>query len=234
MASERSYIDRRTALKTLAPGAVLLLAGCAGDGTDGESTDEGEDTENEGADGNGDGTDGESTDEGEDTENEGADGTDEGDGAETQLLEPTEVPEGGECAVCNMIAAEYPAWNAQLAHEDETRTYFCSSGCMSAYYVAPGEFDAPDSPIAAVWVTEYETGELIDASEAYFVRVSDPDHVDDVMMMNPTPFADRAGAEAFIEQFDAYSDEDIITLEAFDRELAMQYRAKFLEGESDD
>ena len=222
MASERSYTDRRTVLEALAPGAVLLLAGCAGDGTDGESTGDGGDTGSEGTDGNGDG-------------NGGGDGngTNEGDDAETQRLGPTEVPEGEECAVCNMIAAEYPAWNAQLAHDDETRTYFCSSGCMSAYYVAPGEFDAPDSPIASVWVTEYETGELIDASEAYFVRVSDADHVDDVMMMNPTPFAERADAEAFIEQFDAYSEEDIITLEAFDRELAMQYRGKFLEGESD-
>ena len=211
MDSERSYTDRRTVLGALGSGVVLALAGCAGE--EDTEDDEPADTETD------------------DTETEETDGN--GDEELESLDQPTEFPEGEECAVCNMITAEYPEWNAQLAHENETRTYFCSSGCMSAYYVAPGEFGGPESSIASVWVTDYGTGELIDASEAYFVRVSDSDHVDDVMMMNPAPFSDRADAEAFVDEFDAYSDEDIIRLEDFDMELATQYRAKFFEEESE-
>jgi nitrous oxide reductase accessory protein NosL len=203
MDSERPYTDRRTVLETLGAGTVLVLAGCAED--EGADEDEPADDQDE---------------TGEDT-----------DGGTVPLDQSTEFPEGEECAVCNMIAAEYPEWNAQLAHEDETRTYFCSSGCMSAYYVEPGRFGGPDSPIAAVWVTDYETGELIDASSAYFVRVTDSDHVDDVMKMNPAPFAERADAEAFVEEFEEYGEEDIITLEEFDRELAMQYRGQFFEDD---
>ena len=212
MTAEGLRADRRTVLETLGSGAVLALAGCVGG--DGNGAADGED----------------------DTEGD-ATGGDETDGGDTDeetrpLSEPTEFPEDGECAVCKMIAAEHPDWNAQLAHEDESRAYFCSSGCMAAYYVDPERFDAPDSPIGPVWVTGYETGELIDPSEAYFVRVSNADHVDDVMKMNPTPFGDRADAVTFTEEFEAYSEEDIITLDQFDMELATQYRAQFFEDES--
>lgn len=147
----------------------------------------------------------------------------------TTLTEPIAVPDEEGCAVCNMVAAEHPAWNAQLVHEDETRVYFCSSGCLTAYYVAPETFDGPEAAIERAWVTGYETGELLVAEEASFVRVTDSDHVDDIMMLNPTPFADRADAEQFVAGFDAYSDEDIIAIDAFDMELATLYRGRFFD-----
>ncbi|ELY44266.1 lipoprotein [Natronorubrum sulfidifaciens JCM 14089] len=195
-------------LSSIGVGTAVGLAGCLG----GDDSESGDDTDNT-ADGNGDG---------DDTNGTGTDDLD---------LEAAEFPADQECAVCSMTAADHPDWNAQAVHDDGHREYFCSSGCLAAYYAAPEEFGGPDSEIEGVWVTEYETGELIDGTEASFVRVTDPDDVDDIMMRNPTPFADRADAEAFIDEFDAYDEDDIITLEEFDMELAELYRSQFFEDD---
>lgn len=214
MSYDRSRIDRRTVLGAVGTGTLVALAGCTGNGDDGET------------DGSDDGTE----------QDDGSD-SDEDDGTE-QLDQPAEFPDEEPCAVCNMVAAEHPDWNAQLVHEDEERTFFCSSGCLSAYYADPPAFDGPDSPVANAWVTGFESRELVDASEAYFVRVADSDHVDDIMMMNPTPFENRADAEAFVDslndEFDAgYGYEsDIITMAEFDMDLATMYRGKFFEEEN--
>jgi len=164
-------------------------------------------------------------------------GDDTGDGAaETDdestadLESAVAFPDGEGCAVCNMVAAEHPTWNAQLVHEDGTRSFFCSSGCFAEYYVDPARFDGPASAVANGWVTDYETGELCPAETAYFVRVTETDHVDDIMRMNPTPFADRADAEAFVDSYEAYGDDDIIQLDAFDQNLAVLYRPQFFES----
>jgi copper chaperone NosL len=206
MQHDGPHVDRRTVIGAFGTGAVLALAGCAG-GDDGEEGDD------------------------ETTADDDANGEDgDGDGEPTPLAEPTAFPDGEACAVCNMITADHPDWNAQLVHEDETRTYFCSSGCMAAYYVDPERFDGPDAAVSNVWVTGYESRELVDASEAHFVRITDSGHVDDVMMMNPTPFADRADAEAFVAEFDEYGEADIIGLEAFDMDLATLYRGRLFES----
>ncbi len=213
--AERS-VERRWVLGTVGIGAAAALAGCLGE-EEANGDDNGDDEAN---------------------------GDDDGEG--TALTEPTDFPEDdeGECAVCDMIAVEYPDWNAQLVHEDGHREVFCSSGCMAAYYADPEQFGGPDSGIETVWVTEYgadvdedagpgaEDHGLIDASEAYFVRVTDPDDVDDIMRMNPIPFADREDAEEFVDDFEAYDDDDIITLEEFDMDLAMTYRAQFFEDDN--
>ncbi|CAI49662.1 NosL family protein [Natronomonas pharaonis DSM 2160] len=148
--------------------------------------------------------------------------------------EPAEFPEGEECAVCNMVTPEYPEWNAQVVHENGDRAYFCSSGCLSAYVADPEHFDGPGSDIENAWVTCYESGELIDGKEAYYVRVTDSDHVDDPMMRNPTPFGMREDAEAFADEFDEYDDSDIITYGDFDQDLAEFYRGNFFADEDMD
>ena len=153
-----------------------------------------------------------------------------GEGSTADLESAVAFPDGEGCAVCNMVAAEHPTWNAQLVHEDGTRSFFCSSGCFAAYYVDPARFDGPASAVENGWVTDYETGELCPAETAYFVRVTETDHVDDIMRMNPTPFADRADAEAFVDSFEAYGDNDIIQLDAFDQNLAVLYRPQFFES----
>ena len=156
------------------------------------------------------------------------------DNAET-TTQPAAIPGDANCEVCNMVAADYPAWNAQLTHDTDDTAYFCSSGCLAAYTADPPRFDGPDAAIDTAWVTEYETESFIQASDAFFVRVRDPDHVDDIMMKNPTPFASREDAVAFTESFEAYSEEDILRFSDFDMELARVYRRQFVsdEGETD-
>jgi copper chaperone NosL len=205
MNREPSRINRRTVLGAIGAETLVTLAGCVG----GDDSETGEDNDEQ------------TDDESEETD---ADGTE-------SLNNPIDVPDGESCAVCNMVAAEYPAWNAQLVHENGTRVFFCSSGCLSAYHAEPQRFEGPDSPLADAWVTGYETGDILNVNEAAFVRVTDSDHVDDIMMMNPTPFRDRDDAVSFVDGFEAYSEEDIIDFGDFDRELALLYRGKFFDEE---
>lgn len=205
MAADHLRIDRRTVLGTAGAGLVLAVAGCLGE----------DDDPDDGNDGNGD------PDDGTGDPNDGA----------GQLSESAEFPADEECAVCNMVAADHPDWNAQLVHENEVRTFFCSSGCLVAYAVDPAHFDGPDNEVANAWTTGYETGELVDVAGASFVRVTDADHVDDIMMLNPIPFADRADAEAFVGEFAAYDQDDIVAFEAFDHDDAELYRGQFFEEE---
>ncbi|SNR65273.1 nitrous oxide reductase accessory protein NosL [Halorubrum vacuolatum] len=177
-----------------------------------------------------------SDEDGGDPEEAGDDST----GEQTALSEPTDFPEGEACAVCNMITEEYPEWNAQLVKTDETRVYFCSSGCMLAYITDPEHFGGEDEVVEGVWVTDYDTGELIDGMQAYYVRVKESGHIDDIMGMNPTPFESREAAESLIDrlndEYDGAYDaaEDVIRFDDFDRDLAMHYRANFFDGDDDD
>ncbi|TYT61320.1 nitrous oxide reductase accessory protein NosL [Natrialba swarupiae] len=214
-----SRYGRRRVLGVIGTGTVVGVAGCLGDQTgeddapgDGGESDDGPASESDGGE---------------------TEGTDEDAGDEKDIEVAAAFPDDRECAVCSMVAREHPDWNAQLVHEDGHREFFCSAGCMAAYYAAPEEFGGPNEDVANVWVTGYETGELLDASEAVFVRVTDPDHVDDIMMRNPTPFADRSDAESFVDEYDEYDEDDILEFESFDRELAEYYRGRFFE-ESDD
>lgn len=224
-----SKYGRRRLLGVIGTGTAVGIAGCLGDGTDGD-----DDPEAEGADVDPESDDGDDEETGDGGD---ADTDDPGGEDETDLGEAVAFPDQ-ECTVCSMIVEEHPDWNAQLVHEGGHREFFCSTGCLTAYYGAPEVFDGPDEDVANVWVTGYETGELIDASEAVFVRVTDPDHVDDVMMRNPTPFADRGDAESFVGGFDEYDEDDILEFAEFDRELGEYYRGRFFEdsddGEHDD
>lgn len=205
--SQHRRPDRRAVLGTLAAGVTLGLAGCVG----GDDDDPGDETN----------------------------GDDPGDET-TALDNPAEFPEDGECAVCNMNPAQHQDWNAQLVKTDETRVFVCSSGCLLAYVTNPEHFGGDDEAVENIWVTDYETGELIDGMDAYYARVEDPDHVDDIMMMNPTPFETRASGESFLEQLNTEHDaaydpeEDVITYDDFDHDLAVHYRANFFDDESDD
>ncbi len=201
---KRYLVDRRRVLGAIGAGAAVGVAGCLGGGGDDEDGENGADGDD-------------------------ADDGDDGDGGDAeQTFEPTEFPDDEECAVCNMTAAEYPDWNAQLVHENEDRAYFCTSGCMSTYYAVPDEFDAPDSEIAGVWATDFETRELVDGTEAYYVLETDPDRIDDPMMRNPAPFADRDDAVAYVDEYDDLTEDDIVRIEDFDRDTAEMYRERFL------
>lgn len=154
-----------------------------------------------------------------------------GETAAADLREPVTVPADRTCAVCNMVPAEYPDWNAQLVHEQGDREFFCSSGCMAAYIADPPRFEGPDTAVETIWVTGFETGELHEATAVVFVRVTDSEHVDDIMGRNPVPFAEREDADAFLTDFDAYDESDLLTIDDFDRDLAEFYRSRFFAEE---
>lgn len=196
-AHDRGPIARRRVLSAIGAGACVGLAGCIGD-AGGE--DDGDESESE------------------DDEHPNAPHLEEpGD-------EPIEFSHGQHCAVCGMGPTDYSDWYSQLAHETEERAIFCSSGCMTAYLA-----DVPvDSEIVGAWTVDYETGELIDALEAHFVIVTDESGADDndVMGLNPRPFADEDDALAYLEEWDAeeLTEDDIIGFEEIDAEVAAHYR----------
>jgi hypothetical protein len=141
------------------------------------------------------------------------------------------VPSDAACPVCNMKPAKFPTWNAQVVHEDGTREFFDTSGCMAAYYALADTFAETDAPVAGVWVTDFETGERIDGTAAHYVLETDSDRVDDPMRLNPAPFAERADAEAYVDAVDYLTADDIVGIDAFDRDVAEQYRQSFIDGE---
>ncbi|RQG87013.1 hypothetical protein EA462_15320 [Natrarchaeobius halalkaliphilus] len=161
-----------------------------------------------------------------------------GDGGENQFEtslehpgnEPIEFADDLRCPVCNMVPAQYPQWQSQLAHENGDGAVFDTPGCLFAYYAVP----PTDSPVTAVWVTDFESGDLIDATEAHFVIVTDETAVTgEVMEINPRPFADRDDAVAYLSEWDTeeLTEDDIIGLEDVDREVAAIYRGNRLPDE---
>lgn len=212
MTSGEDLVDRRWVLGTIGLGTVAGLAGClSDDNDDNEGTSDGEDDKSE-----------------EDT------------GDEVTPSEPAEFPADeneGVCAVCNMIAAEYPNWNAQVVHEDGHREYMCSKGCLTAYYFAPEKFTSGDADeeIVGVWATCFESGDLIDATEAYFVYEQDRERQDFPMPMgSPLAFTNHDDAVSYVKEYDDLTeDEHVITLEDVDRAVAEFYREPRLEEMSD-
>jgi len=152
-------------------------------------------------------------------------------GTGQSLDEPAAVPEDATCAVCNMKPAEYPDWNAQLAFDDGERFHFCSPGCGTAFYADPGRFAEGRSrdAIEGIWFRDYGSTELTDGTAASFVLEMNADRIDAPMMKNPVPFADRADAVAYVEQYDDLGEDDVVGLDAFDVELAKQFRGRFFE-----
>jgi|AntRauTorcE11898_2_1112593.scaffolds.fasta_scaffold08706_2 nitrous oxide reductase accessory protein NosL len=152
------------------------------------------------------------------------DGGDNGD-----TVQAVDVPEDATCAVCDMNVANFPEWNAQTVHTDDTREFFCTSGCATTYYAATDEFAETDANIAGLWVRDFETRELVDGTSAYYALETDSDRLDDPMRLNPAPFANRDDAVAYVDEVDNLTEDDIVELSAFDRDLASQYRGRFLE-----
>lgn len=139
--------------------------------------------------------------------------------------EPLEFTDEQRCPVCTMRPRQYPDWRCQLVHENGDGVVLDTPGCLFAYYA----FQPIDSPVTAGWVTEYDQRELIDATTAHYVIVTDEDAEktsDDAMGLNPRPFGDREDAVAYLEEWDAeeLTESDIVRLEDVDEELAAIYR----------
>jgi nitrous oxide reductase accessory protein NosL len=211
-----THDDGTSRRRVLAVGGALLaasLAGCSsGDGGDDETptaTESGTTTVTP-------------------TDTETLGGTTTGGGARLEPVEP--VPDDANCAVCGMVPAKFPDWNAQLATGDGEREFFCSPGCLVTYRAAPGRFTdgRTREDLTRLWVRDYDSTALVDASTATFVLDTDAERVGGPMMGNPVAFADAAAAEAYVEDHDDLGDADVVDLSAFDVETARLYRARFL------
>jgi hypothetical protein len=142
-----------------------------------------------------------------------------------------DVPEDANCAVCNMKPAKFPDYNAQLQYESSEPKFFCSNGCMASFAADPGHFEEAyaDASIAAAFVHDHDTTDWIDGLAASYVLEMDSERVDDPMRINPLAFDTEADATAYVEQYDDLTAEDVVGFDAFDRDLAEQYRASFFE-----
>ena len=138
--------------------------------------------------------------------------------------EPVEFTEDHDCPVCQMRVARYTDWRAQLAHEDGTGIFFDTPGCLLAYYVDYELLDSSEAPIETVWLTDFETGRMFEAGDGYLVRETDFDRHQFPMGGSPIPFSSRDDAEAYTDEYDDLSADDVITLDEVDRELALEYR----------
>jgi len=207
--SLRSDWNRRRVLGAVAGAGALGVAGCVGDDSD---VDQEPDPEEE-------------TDPGGDDEQEETDPREDGE------FDAVGFPDDGECAVCNMIAAEYPEWNAQLVHESEERAYFCSPGCLVTYVPHIELFDGPDTPIEGAWVSEFEAERLIDAVEAYWVYEQDRERQEFPMPMgSPLPFGDEDAATVYIDDHESLTvDDHLLRWEDLDEDVAEFYRQPRIE-----
>lgn len=164
-----------------------------------------------------------------DTDSTGDDDTDDSAGSgyavdDHPIDEPMEFTGDHHCAICNMTPVDYSDWMGQLAHEDGTGVFFCSTGCLSAYIAVPDHFGAPDAAIEAVWTTEYETGELIDAEEAAFALDDDESGDSGPMPPNPRAFEDHDDAVAYVESAEHLDEDDVIGFDEIDADVAAIFR----------
>jgi len=189
---------RRSVLAAIASGSVLAVAGCLGGAA---GPDAGADS------GGGDAA-------GEDTSFPDHPGD-----------EPRDPPAGRRCdGPCGMEPADYPESNAQIAHADGSGVFFDSAGCLVSYLHDPTFYGGPAAAVENVWVRDFGTKALLDATDARYVLDYSKERHEEVMAHNPKPFADRADAVAYVDSYDDLGEADIVGLDAFGAEAAHRYR----------
>jgi copper chaperone NosL len=92
--------------------------------------------------------------------------------ASSQAAKPTAKDK---CPVCGMFVAGYPAFLAEIAFKDGFRAYFDGPKDMFRYYFEPEKYHPgrQTADIAAVYVTDYYSLEMIDGKHALYVSGSD-------------------------------------------------------------
>lgn len=208
---EQSTTGRRRLLWLAGTGAVATLSGCLGGSGNGNGSDDEE--------GDGSGDDAAGTDD--------EPGDDEFWEYDASSADRVEIPAEATCVVCPMPPAEYPDWNAQAAHEDGTRAFFCSPGCAVAYTAYPDVFDAPPA-LANWWVTDAATGAAVDGREATYVLDSNPDRAHGPMV-NPYPFADREDALEYVASHDDLAEDDVVPGTDLGADVATTFREPYIE-----
>lgn len=141
--------------------------------------------------------------------------------------EPGEAPAEMACPACNHTPADHPEVNAQVVHDDGHRQFLCTPGCFVAYRQAPVQYADSNTPIVRGWVRDVDSGDHHEVDGETFVWVIDtsPDPERGIdPMSNPLPYTDRERAQAYVDQWNELSDEDIVPTPELDREIARKYR----------
>lgn len=167
--------------------------------------------------------------------------------AKTGPYEPLpteEIPDGTECPVCGMMVKNFPVGNAQLVRSGGEREFFCSPGCLTAFYtlpdsdgfVDPADFGSEERDVQAVWARDYDTDEIIDATTAYFVIDNNSENLKSGIPMgeNPVPFEEYDRAQGYADEHDLRNSEidvqgdTVQGIGSFDTDLARVFRPRFL------
>ena len=92
--------------------------------------------------------------------------------ASPQATKPTPKDK---CPVCGMFVAGYPAFLAEIAFNDGFRAYFDGPKDMFRYYFEPEKYHPGrrTAEIAAVYVTDYYSLDVIDGRQAFYISGSD-------------------------------------------------------------
>lgn len=192
-------MKRRTVLGVVA--GNLALSGCVGNGSDDEAADDND----------------------EDSTQRLVE-----DGEFPAVTEPAAVPPDPLCGVCNMTPADYPAVNAQVAHENEARQFFCTPGCFATYVVATETVAETDSPIATAWARDASHEGLVEGEQLYWVLDTNPDRGLDPMR-NPLPYERHDDAIAWVEDHGDLTQEAIVTFDEMTVADVEEYRAFYME-----
>lgn len=112
-------------------------------------------------------------------------------------MPPQTIAKEQRCPVCGMFPARYPKWRTQVIFKDKEMTASDSPADLFRFLQNLPRYDKKhvSADIAIIYVTDFESGEWVDAKLAYFVDGSSakgPMNIADL-----PAFADRNRAEAF-------------------------------------
>lgn len=113
------------------------------------------------------------------------------------LLDPRPVPAAARCPVCGMYPARFPEWAAQIIFADGNAQFFDSPVNLFVFLRNVPRYNVSytAADVAASYVTDFGTGQWVDAEQAFFVAGSD---IPGPMRVGNLPaFAGRSDAEVF-------------------------------------
>lgn len=114
------------------------------------------------------------------------------------MLAPRPIPADARCPVCGMYPARFSRWAAQSIFKDGAAHYFDSPLDLFVFLQDMDRHDRRYTPddVAINFVTDLESGQLIEAEDAFFVHGSSA--VGPMRDADLPAFASREAADSFI------------------------------------
>lgn len=119
-------------------------------------------------------------------------------GVSADEAQPLKPVAGDKCPVCGMFVAKYPDFLAQITFKDGSYAFFDGVKDMIKYYLDLPKYNPSKKPddIAAIFVTDYYSMNLIDGFKAHYVIGSD---IYGPMGNELIPFKEEAEAKEFMK-----------------------------------